>query len=216
MRKESTGPYTLDSDGGLAVESVQQPPESPGEIQLALITHALAGPDDSLPTWTDAVRTFDLVDAVQRSIRRRRTIDLHFESMSERSQFKTQMTALGCGVLSLTTVGMVLLLLVGAIFDPRDVEQQRPRAPGSFSTWTTSKPDRPNSAHGARSTSARSWRKPGSRQRRSLSNAHRMPPTPTFPSNVPSGSEQNWPRLAWNRPKNGSSSANWTEACFSQ
>ncbi|MEW4527205.1 hypothetical protein [Maioricimonas sp. JC845] len=130
LRKESTEPYALDSDGGLAVESVQQPPESPGEIQLALITHALAGPDDSLPTWTDAVRTFDLVDAVQRSIRRRRTIDLHFESMSERSQFKTQMTALGCGVLSLTTVGMVLLLLVGAIFDPRDVEQQRAESAG--------------------------------------------------------------------------------------
>ncbi len=35
----------------------------------------------------------DLVDAVARSMRRRRTIDLHLEETSERNQFKTQMTA---------------------------------------------------------------------------------------------------------------------------
>ena len=52
-----------------------------------------------------------------RSIRRRRTIDLHFESTSERTQFKTQMTALGCGVLGYLFFGLIAYLLVGELLD---------------------------------------------------------------------------------------------------
>lgn len=72
------------------------------------------------PDWSDAVRVFDVLDAARRSLRRRRTIDLHFETLSERQQFKTQMTAIGCGMLMLTLFLMLALLGLGALLESRD------------------------------------------------------------------------------------------------
>lgn len=72
------------------------------------------------PDWPDAVRVFDVLDAARRSLRRRRTIDLHFETLSERSQFKTQMTAMGCGLLLMTLFLMLGLLGLGSMLDSRD------------------------------------------------------------------------------------------------
>lgn len=71
-----------------------------------------AGPD-----WDDFTRAVDLFDAIERSVRRRRTIDIHFETPSERGQFKTQMTAIGCGVLLLTLAAFTAYLLTESIFD---------------------------------------------------------------------------------------------------
>lgn len=70
--------------------------------------------------WTDFTRSHEIVDAHRRSIRRRRTIDLHFETLSERSQFKTQMAAMGCGVLTYTMFGLVAYLVVANAFAPGD------------------------------------------------------------------------------------------------
>jgi predicted dehydrogenase len=66
------------------------------------------------PDWEDLVRAFELVEAAHRSRVRRRTIDLYFDTPSERSNFKTQMTAIGCGVLMFTLLGMLLTLALGA------------------------------------------------------------------------------------------------------
>lgn len=69
----------------------------------------------SKPDWEELTRMFETVDATHRSIRRRRTIDLYFEATSERNQFKTQMTAIGCGVLCLTLVMIVFAMMLGAM-----------------------------------------------------------------------------------------------------
>ncbi len=73
--------------------------------------------------WTELIRAMETVEATHRSIRRRRTIDLHFESTSERSLFKTQMTAIGCGVISFTFFAVILLLLATTLFDVRGRQQ---------------------------------------------------------------------------------------------
>lgn len=57
--------------------------------------------------WGELIKCFETVDAAHRSVRRKRTIELHFEPMSERAIFKTQMTAIGCGLL----IGTFLLTL---------------------------------------------------------------------------------------------------------
>ncbi|MCH8829664.1 MAG: Gfo/Idh/MocA family oxidoreductase [Planctomycetes bacterium] len=75
------------------------------------------GGENSRPDWTDLTRDFELVDATARSLRRRRTIDLHFETASERSQFKTQMTAIGCGLMSMTMVSVIFLLIASKVFN---------------------------------------------------------------------------------------------------
>ncbi|MDA1018428.1 MAG: hypothetical protein O3A00_28725, partial [Planctomycetota bacterium] len=72
---------------------------------------------DLWPVWNDLTRAFEIIDARHRSIRRRRTIDLYFETTSERNQFKTQMTALGCGVMSLTFFGLLLYLVVASLVE---------------------------------------------------------------------------------------------------
>lgn len=80
--------------------------------------------------WPEVVRAFDIVDAARRSVRRRRTIEISDEDVSERSQFKTQMTAVGCGLLAYTLLGVVAALLVGKLLDPRDAAQVRSETAG--------------------------------------------------------------------------------------
>jgi hypothetical protein len=66
--------------------------------------------DVTAAAWRAAVEAFELADAVQHSLERRRTIELHHEPVSERTIFKTQMTAVGCAVMVAT-----LLLVVGYV-----------------------------------------------------------------------------------------------------
>ncbi|MEX0703333.1 MAG: hypothetical protein WD069_14660 [Planctomycetales bacterium] len=66
--------------------------------------------------WEDLIRAGETVDAARDSLRRRRTIDLYSGTHSEQTVFKTQMTAMGCGVLFLTLVGVILLAVVDAGF----------------------------------------------------------------------------------------------------
>lgn len=79
-----------------------------------------AGLERSIPghEWAELIRVSETVEATHQSTRRRRTIDLYFELTSERNQFKTQMTALGCGILMLTLFLVVVVMLFGQVFDP--------------------------------------------------------------------------------------------------
>jgi myo-inositol 2-dehydrogenase/D-chiro-inositol 1-dehydrogenase len=67
--------------------------------------------------WSHVTRCFDLLDGVHRSLKRRRTIDVHFENVSERSHFKSQMTAVGCSLLMTTPVLLAAVLLASALVD---------------------------------------------------------------------------------------------------
>jgi myo-inositol 2-dehydrogenase/D-chiro-inositol 1-dehydrogenase len=60
----------------------------------------------------DGTRAMELSEAVARSLRRGRTIDLHYESISEESSFKSIMTSTGCMVL-LGTLLILPLALAG-------------------------------------------------------------------------------------------------------
>ncbi|MAG92982.1 MAG: hypothetical protein CMJ48_04445 [Planctomycetaceae bacterium] len=93
-----------------------EPRDDACERLLETLKSAVAG-KSTRPNWHDLTRAFEIVEAAHRSIRRRRTIDLHFETTSERTQFKTQMTALGCGVLSYLFFGLIAYLLVGELLD---------------------------------------------------------------------------------------------------
>ena len=64
--------------------------------------------------WPELVKLYETEDATHRSVRRRRTIDLHFEPMSERAIFKTQMTAMGCGVLIATFLLVLVYLAIAS------------------------------------------------------------------------------------------------------
>lgn len=85
---------------------------------------------EGVTPWSEAVRAFDLLDAARRSLRRRRTVELQFESTSERSQFKTHMTTMGCGLLLFTMFGLIGLLFAGRMLDPRDAQQKQSEVAG--------------------------------------------------------------------------------------
>jgi len=58
------------------------------------------------PTLHDGTRAMELSEAVVRSLRRGRTIDLHYEAISEEASFKSIMTSTGCMLL----LGVLLIL----------------------------------------------------------------------------------------------------------
>jgi hypothetical protein len=54
-------------------------------------------------------------------LRRRRTVDVHFDSGSEKGVFKSQMTAMGCGILTFMMFGMVAYLILAQLVTLPDV-----------------------------------------------------------------------------------------------
>lgn len=72
--------------------------------------------------WSDVIQLGEFGATASRSLLKRRTLPVHFEEASERSQFKSQMAAVGCGALLWTMFAMIGLLTIGAIADPRDRE----------------------------------------------------------------------------------------------
>ena len=71
---------------------------------ISLVAGAPAHPD-----LLDGTRAMELSEAVPRSLRRGRTVDLFYEEMSEAGNFKSVMTGVGCGLL------VAILLLVPAV-----------------------------------------------------------------------------------------------------
>ena len=124
---------TVETDRGS--ESIVRPasPMIPTRLIESFVA-AVRQEQAAQPDWPDAVRVFDVLDAARRSLRRRRTIDLHFETLSERAQFKTQMTAMGCGLLLLTLVLMLGLLGLGSMLDSRDRAVKESSAAGMLLT----------------------------------------------------------------------------------
>jgi hypothetical protein len=112
-----------------------------GSLMLESLPHAsqpssgaLRGAQNSMgrAEWMDLVRAFEVIDAAHVSVQRRRPIDLHFETTSERNIFKSQMTAVGCLVLTLTLIGVVFLLVVMPLFDVRGRAQLEAERAGSI------------------------------------------------------------------------------------
>jgi hypothetical protein len=111
-----------------------------GETQLAAI---LPPAGEQRAAWAEMTRTMETVEATHTSIRRRRTIDLFFETTSERSIFKSQMTAVGCGLVLLTLAMLVAFLILGAMLDSRSLVQRDAEADGRVLTVSEFQPESP-------------------------------------------------------------------------
>jgi hypothetical protein len=107
-------------------ESDREPPAPSSPLPLSSSFSPPPGP----PAWMQVVRLAEIGAAARKSLARKRTIPVHYEEASERSQFKSQMTAVGCGVLTWTLFGAVLLLMLAAVADPRDRELRSASAAG--------------------------------------------------------------------------------------
>ncbi len=73
---------------------------------------------NSESTWPSAARSVEVADALERSMKKGRTIELHFEQFSEESTFRGLMTSLGCGLL---IAGLFVALIAGLVGDAFDI-----------------------------------------------------------------------------------------------
>ncbi len=86
----------------LAENSVELAPWDPREAIISVLAASQkrhAGPDLPHPNLLDATRAMELAEATSRSLRRGRTVDLHYETISEEANFKSVMTSTGCMIL---------------------------------------------------------------------------------------------------------------------
>jgi predicted dehydrogenase len=77
---------------------------------LQLLAGATAG-QRTEPTWTEAARTVELAETIDRSLKRGRTIDLHHEEFTDIGTFKGTMTSVGCAILMCGLVFVVCVAL---------------------------------------------------------------------------------------------------------
>jgi myo-inositol 2-dehydrogenase/D-chiro-inositol 1-dehydrogenase len=69
-----------------------------------------AGTELPSPSLHDGTRAMELAEAVVRSLRRGRTVELHYESISEEATFKSVMTSTGCLILLASLVLLPLAM----------------------------------------------------------------------------------------------------------
>ncbi len=125
---------TIDADtrrGRLKLTSDGQPAEKDNEVQCSGI-EARDAQRRIIKSGRDTDHT--AVEATHASLRRRRTVDLYFETTSERSIFKSQMTAVGCGLILLTLFSLIAFLLLCAFLDSRSLTQRSAEADGRVLT----------------------------------------------------------------------------------
>jgi hypothetical protein len=64
-------------------------------------------------TWENATRAMEVVDAVELSLEKNRTVDVHQQQLTERMAFRGTMSALGCGLLLFGFFALVFVTMVG-------------------------------------------------------------------------------------------------------
>ena len=91
-----------------------------GRSATKFVNHIVARLSDSDGCQRGMVafsNTLELKAGLDKSFRRRRTVDVYFDGVSERGAFKTQMTAIGCGVLTYVIFGLIGFLVIAQLAD---------------------------------------------------------------------------------------------------
>ena len=106
------GPWSLEVS---TTEETSRQEFAEWNAQAAVVDQLAAGMagESIRPDWSDALRSMELTEALQRSVARGRTVEVKLAGETEEGTFKGVMTSLGCSLIMLAT-GM---LFVAAIVD---------------------------------------------------------------------------------------------------
>jgi hypothetical protein len=66
-------------------------------------------------TWSAATRAMEVVDAVELSLQKGRTVEVHQQKLTEQLAFRGTMAAFGCGLMLLVTLAAVVVGIVGGV-----------------------------------------------------------------------------------------------------
>lgn len=106
----AAGAWTL-AMGGASAGHEEYAAWDPGRAALDELAGAIAG-KQAKPDWVDACRDVELSETIERSLRKGRNVDLHYEEYTEEGTFKGLMTSLGCGLLM---GGLALVVAVALV-----------------------------------------------------------------------------------------------------
>jgi myo-inositol 2-dehydrogenase/D-chiro-inositol 1-dehydrogenase len=91
----------------------------PHEAILSVLAEAITPRDREVhPNLLDGTRAMELSEATVRSLRRGRTVDLHYEEISEAGTFKGVMTSIGCVLLLCVLIALPIALVGPALGVP--------------------------------------------------------------------------------------------------
>jgi hypothetical protein len=108
--------WTLDvrgdqDTGKRSVPNFDAPQFAIRRLAETLTTRLEAGNQSS--SWDAATRAMEVVDAIEISLQKGRTIEVFQQQLTERLAFRGTMAALGCGLLLVAFVAIVLVTLLG-------------------------------------------------------------------------------------------------------
>jgi len=103
-------PWILEVPGDPAASHVFEDWNEPAALATALQC-AKTGQQSS-PTWQEICRDLDVCENAERSLRRKRTIEVRQDDRSEEGAFKGIMAAGGCALLMLALLGLLLFSVV--------------------------------------------------------------------------------------------------------
>ncbi len=103
-----TAPSRLARQQGGPPETIAEfPPWDPRRAVLEALDAALAGAPGAVDL-PEGMRAMELAEAAERSLKRGRTVEMHYDEISELSSFKASMTSIGCALVLLSLVLYVL------------------------------------------------------------------------------------------------------------
>lgn len=111
-------PWRLETTGDGVRERQDLEPFDLAGAAIARLADAVSATSDAdrrgMSTWGAATRAMEVVDAVELSLEKGRTLDVHQQQLTERLAFRGVMAAMGCGLLLLGFVVLTLVSLFGA------------------------------------------------------------------------------------------------------
>jgi hypothetical protein len=114
--QESTSTWRIELKGGEHQEAEQLENFDPAMAAIKRFTSALDSPSSNSAgqsTWSVATRAMEVVDAVELSLQKGRTIEVFQQQLTERLAFRGTMAALGCGLLLIAFLAVVIIAIVG-------------------------------------------------------------------------------------------------------
>jgi hypothetical protein len=109
---------TSDGEHSIAEELSNFHPAQIAVEKLACAISQASATDAPVSTWDAATRAMEVVDAVDLSLQKGRTIDVHQQQLTERLAFRGTMAALGCGLLLVGFAVTVFVTLLGGVEGP--------------------------------------------------------------------------------------------------
>ena len=111
-------PWRIDGKSDLLVGPVDfsAPLQAINQFTAAIAAIRSHEPAELYSTWGHATRAMEVVDVVELSLHKGRTIEVHHQKLTEDLAFRGTMSALGCALLMTVLLGLVVVGIFGDIF----------------------------------------------------------------------------------------------------